>query len=65
MNSNRIAEFQDSDDALRFCKMKGADYTICAGIRFAWAVRPKMRHELNADPSQSYIDEDIDREDDE
>jgi hypothetical protein len=66
MNTNRIAEFEDSDDALRFCKAKGADYTVCAGIRFAWAVRPKSRREIGMghpeQPSDSYVDEDRDDE---
>ena len=62
MNTNRIAEFESSDHALRFAKMLGADYTVCAGIRFPWAVRPKSRREIGMghpeQPSDSYIDED-------
>lgn len=65
-NTNRIAEFEESDDALRFCKLKGEDYTVCAGIRFPWAVRPKSRREINfngVEPSDSYVDEDREDED--
>ena len=46
--SRRIAEFEESDDALRFAKMKGADYTVCGGINMAFAVRAKMSHEIGA-----------------
>ena len=41
--TNRIAEFDDSDDALRFAKMKGEDYCVCAGVQRMWAVRPLDR----------------------
>jgi hypothetical protein len=64
--SRRIAEFDESDDALRFCKMKGADYTVCAGIDRMWAVRPKDMREMGMghpeQPSEFYVDPD--REDD-
>lgn len=64
--SRRIAEFDESDDALRFCKLKGEDFTVCAGIHLMWAVRPKMRREMGMghpeQPSDSYVDPD--REDD-
>jgi hypothetical protein len=51
--SRRIAEFEESDDALRFARMKGADYCVCGGIHFAWAVRPKMAHEIGlGNPAQ-------------
>lgn len=67
MNTNRIAEFEDSDDALRFCKLKGEDYTVCAGIRFAWAVRPKSRREIFSspfEPTDSVAEEwDVDEDD--
>jgi hypothetical protein len=66
MNTNRIAEFQESDDALRFAHMKGADYTVCGGIHLMWAVRPKSRREIGMghpeQPSDSYVDEDRDDE---
>lgn len=48
--SRRIAEFDDSDDAYRFCKMKGADYTVVAGIQRMWAVMPRERYNLDAGP---------------
>lgn len=64
--SRRIAEFDESDDALRFAKLKGEDYTVCAGMDRPWAVRTKMRREMGMghpeQPSDYYVDPD--REDD-
>jgi hypothetical protein len=57
MNTNRIAEFEESDDALRFCKLKGEDYTVCAGINLMWAVRPKSRREIE-EPGSVDVDGD-------
>jgi len=65
VNTNRIAEFCESDHALRFAKMLGEDYTVCSGVHLMWAVRPKSRREINyngAEPADSYIDEDRDDE---
>jgi hypothetical protein len=47
VNTHRIAEFDESDDALRFCHMKGADFVVCGGIERMWAVRPKSQRELD------------------
>jgi hypothetical protein len=59
--SRRIAEFDESDDALRFAKMKGADYTVCAGLQKLWAVRPKSRREIGLGdpfgPPDSVVDD--------
>lgn len=61
MNDRRIAEFDESDDALRFAKMKGADYTVCDGLQRMWAVRPKSRREIGLgdpfSPAESMVDE--------
>lgn len=59
--TNRIAEFEDADDALRFARMKGPDYTVCGGIRFMYAVRPKARREIpgnGEEPNDSLVEED-------
>lgn len=45
MLNRPIAEFDDSDDALRFAKIKGADYTLCDGESRQWGVRPKSSRE--------------------
>lgn len=62
--THRIAEFQESDDALRFAHMKGADYTVCGGLHMMWAVRPKSRRELGMgrpfEPPESVVDEYVD-----
>lgn len=66
MTPRIIAEFAESDHALRFAKMLGADYTLCDGTRANWwGVRPKSRREINfngVEPPDSYIDEDRDDE---
>lgn len=68
--NGRIAEFEESDDALDFAKRKGQDFTVCPGINMPWAVRYKERHELatgNSEPTdygsvkaEPYVDEDYD-----
>ena len=64
--SRRIAEFDESDDALRFAKLKGADYTVCGGINRIWAVRTKDAREMNYNgetpPDYYYPDPDRDDE---
>jgi hypothetical protein len=69
MNDTRVAEFDSADDALRFARMKGPDYTVCGGIRFMYAVRPKSRLEIGAgaseSPPESLVDEDEFYEDNE
>lgn len=45
--SERIAEFLESDDARRFAKMKGDDYTVCGGIHLPYAVMPKILYAGN------------------
>jgi hypothetical protein len=61
-----IAEFAESDLALRVAQMLGPDYTVCDGTRSNWwGVRPKSRRECGfsgTEPSDSYIDEDRDDE---
>lgn len=61
-----IAEFDESDDALRFAKMKGADYTLCDGQHKPWGVGQKQIRLTNhngAEPADyHYVDPD--REDD-
>jgi hypothetical protein len=42
--SERIAEFADAQDALRFAKLKGPDYEVCGGINYMYAVIPKRRY---------------------
>lgn len=66
MNDRRIAEFDESDDALRFAKLKGEDYTVCAGIQRMWAVRPKSRREIHSSPfePQDYVYDQPHREED-
>ena len=60
-----IAEFVDSDHALRFAKMLGEDYTLCDGSRSNWwGVRPKSRRECGLgksdEPSWSYVEQEGD-----
>lgn len=66
MTPRIIATFECSDDALRFAKMKGEDYTLCDGsVTLPWGVRPKSRREINyngEEPNDSYVDEDRDDE---
>ena len=64
--SRRIAEFDESDDALRFAKMKGEDFTVCAGIDRPWAVRTKdvRAFNYNGETPPDYYYVDPDREDD-
>jgi len=62
-----IATFDNSDDALLFAKMKGADYTVCDGERSNWwGVRPKSRIECGMgksdEPSWSYADQEGDHD---
>lgn len=38
---SRIAEFNDANDALRFARMKGDDYTVVGGIHLLYAVMPR------------------------
>ena len=65
--TNRIAEFQESDDALRFAHLKGPDFTVCGGVHMMWAVRPKSRREVGLgdpfEPAESVVDEHEDYDD--
>lgn len=47
---SRIAEFAESDDAMRFANMKGDDFTVVGGINLPYAVMPKVRYPLNCGP---------------
>lgn len=62
-----IAEFDDSDDALRFAKLKGADYTLCDGEKRPWGVRAKSRRECGLgdpfSPPDSYIEHNEENDD--
>lgn len=69
MSDRRIAEFDDPDDAYRFAKLKGPDYTVCGGIQRMWAVRPLASRQTNLgnpeSPPESHVDEDEFYEDEE
>lgn len=57
----RIAEFDEADHAHRFARWMGEEYTVCAGMHFMYAVRPKSRREIDGleqiDPDEVYDNE--------
>jgi hypothetical protein len=52
--SERIAEFDNADDAWAFRNMKGKlDYDVCGGIHKMYAVMPKLQYATNLGDSFS------------
>jgi len=44
--NGRIAEFAFADDAMAFMRLKGErEYTVCPGMNYLFAVRPKEHYE--------------------
>lgn len=56
--SERIAEFDEADDALRFAKMKNRlcgsdDFDVCGGVHKMYAVMPRLRYTTSSGRSES------------
>lgn len=56
--TERIAEFECSDDAHAFMKAKNREvgedvYTVCGGLHMMWAVMPKLSYQTDEDDDES------------